>query len=112
LDVALIGFVRQRRRQQARFDAETEPNMSSLYSQRWSRLLGCAAVAALAAYPLAVRPAFADEHHNPRIHHALEALRDAEHEINESDNDFHGEKRAALDAIDHAIERLDRIKDW
>jgi len=86
--------------------------MSRIYPQHWSWLLGLAAITSLAAYPLAVRPALADEHHNPRIHHALEALHDAEREINDSDNDFHGEKRAALDAIDRAIERLDRIKDW
>jgi hypothetical protein len=58
-----------------------------------------------------IRVAWAEDH-NPRIHHALDALRDARDEINNAHHDFHGEKRAALDAIQNAIDHLDRIKDY
>jgi hypothetical protein len=74
-------------------------------------------VATIAAAGLALsisgRPAAADEHErNPRIHHAIEALYDAHDEIDHSHYLYHGRKRDALDAIDHAIDRLEAIKDY
>jgi len=50
--------------------------------------------------------------HNPRIHHALEALHAAEDELRDAPHDFHGHKADALAAVHHAIDELDRIKDW
>jgi uncharacterized protein involved in copper resistance len=62
---------------------------------------------------LSTRPAAADEHeHNPRIHRAIEALYDAHEEIDHSHHMYHDHKREALDAIDHAIDRLELIKDY
>jgi hypothetical protein len=49
---------------------------------------------------------------NPRIHHALDALHDARAELDAARNDFHGHKHDAEAAVDHAIDELDRIKDW
>jgi hypothetical protein len=60
---------------------------------------------------LSIQPALADGH-NPRIHAALDALRDARDEIQGAHHDFHGEKQKALDAIQNAIDHLDRIKDY
>jgi hypothetical protein len=56
--------------------------------------------------------AFADDGPNPRIHHALDALRDARDEIRDAHHDFHGRKHEAIDAIQHAIDVLDAIKDY
>ncbi|HUB27081.1 MAG TPA: hypothetical protein VL992_16770 [Tepidisphaeraceae bacterium] len=74
--------------------------------------LGWAAGLVLATSLASYRVAVAQEFHNPRIHHAIDALRDAERELNDSPSDFHGHKQDALDAVHHAIEELDRIKDW
>jgi pantothenate synthetase len=51
-------------------------------------------------------------HHNPRIHRAIDALYDAHEEIDHAHHMFHDHKREALDAIDHAIDRLEIIKDY
>jgi hypothetical protein len=76
----------------------------------WS--LATVAAAGL-ALSLSIRPAAAEEYdHNPRIHRALEALYDAHAEIDHAHHMYHGHKREALDAIDHAINRLDEIKDY
>jgi hypothetical protein len=62
---------------------------------------------------MGIRSALAEEHdRNPRIRHALESLREAKHELDEAPHDFHGHKREALEAVDRAIDQLDRIKDW
>ena len=75
--------------------------------------LGCAVLGGLVALPLTSRTARADrELRNPRIHHAIEALRDAEIELKEAPHDFHGEKREAMEAVHNAIEHLDRIREW
>jgi hypothetical protein len=82
---------------------------------KWASVVfGGAMLAALAAYPLSNRTALADDHdhRNPRIYHALDALHDAKDELENSDRDYHGKKRDALDAIDRAIHKLDEIKDW
>jgi hypothetical protein len=80
---------------------------------RWmSLVLGTALVGGITFYTLPARPALADEHRNPRIHHALDALRDARQELLDAPHDFHGQKQDALDAIQNAIDHLDRIKDW
>ena len=78
---------------------------------------GGALLAALAAIPLANRSALADDHdhdreRNPGVRHAIAALHDAEFELRNADRDFHGHKQDAMDSIHHAIEELDRIKDW
>lgn len=49
---------------------------------------------------------------NPHIHAALEALRDARIELKNAPHDYHGKRKDALDAVDHAIQRLDEIKDY
>ncbi len=80
-----------------------------------SWMLGVALVGGLSVYPLANRTARAEEHdhdHNPRIHRALDALREAHKELDEAPHDFHGHKKDALEAVDKAIERLDELKDW
>jgi hypothetical protein len=75
-------------------------------------VLGGMALGAL-VYPVAQSAtAFGDEEHNPRIHHAIHALHDAEDELTAASNDFHGHKQAAIDAVHHAIEQLEIIKDW
>ena len=62
---------------------------------------------------VATRSALArDRDHNPRIHSALSALHDAKGELDEAKSDFHGHKRDAQAAVEHAIDELDRIKDW
>ncbi len=55
-----------------------------------------------------------DDHgsHNPRIHHALDALHDAQAELDAAPGDYHGHKRDAQAAVQHATDELDRIKDW
>jgi hypothetical protein len=73
---------------------------------------GGAMLAAMAAYPLGTRTALADDHRNPRIYHAIDALHEAKDELENTDRDYHGKKRDALDAIDRAIHKLDEIKDW
>jgi hypothetical protein len=80
---------------------------------RWiGFVFGGSMLAAVAAYPLANRTAMADDHRNPRIYHAIDALRDAKDELEDAPRDYHGKKRDALDAIDRAIHKLDEIKDW
>jgi hypothetical protein len=87
--------------------------MSMRNSRRISWALGLALMSGLAVYPLATRTARAEEHeHNPRIHRALDALREARQELHDAPHDFRGHKQEALDSIDRAIEHLDRIKDW
>ena len=67
---------------------------------------------------LVARTALADRDHrddherNPRVHAALNALHDARAELDGASTDFHGHKREAQAAVDHAIDELDRIKDW
>jgi 2,3-bisphosphoglycerate-independent phosphoglycerate mutase len=80
---------------------------------RWLTLaLGSAALAGFVAYPLTSRTALAEEHHNPRIHAAIESLHHARKELEEAGHDYHGKKVAAIEAIDRAIERLEEIKEW
>ena len=50
--------------------------------------------------------------HNPHIHAALDALRDARVELKNAPHDYHGKRKGALDAVDRAIERLDEIKEY
>jgi hypothetical protein len=88
-----------------------ELTMSRLKLRTISLGICLAVMGGLVAYPLGVRSALAGDH-NPRIHHALEALHAAEEELNEAPHDFHGHKADAIDAIHHAIRELDRIKDW
>ena len=87
--------------------------MTMRHNRPISWAMGLALLSGLAAYPLATRTAKAEEHeHNPRIHRALDALREARRELDEAPHDFRGHKKEAMDSIDRAIEHLDRIKDW
>ena len=62
---------------------------------------------------LSTHSAWARDHEqNPRIHAALNALKDAKEELNDAKTDYHGHKREAQDAVQHAIDQLDKIKDW
>jgi hypothetical protein len=45
----------------------------------------------------------------PRMHHALDALRDAREELDKAHEDFHGHKDEAMKAIDEAIRQLKAI---
>jgi hypothetical protein len=79
----------------------------------WSLAVATALAASTAFYSHSGSVAFADDHiHNPRIHHAIEALRDAQAELKDARHDFHGKKKDAMEAIQHAIDRLDEIKDY
>lgn len=86
--------------------------MSRISKRRSSWLLASALFTGLALCPISTRVAMAAHDHNPRIHAAVDALRDARHELEDAPHDFHGHKQEAIDAIDHAITQLDRIKDW
>lgn len=85
----------------------------NLLKVRWISLtLGLAVMGGLLA-PLGLRSASADDYGpNPRIHHAIEALREARDELRDAPHDFHGHKREAMDAVQHAIDELEIIKDW
>jgi hypothetical protein len=89
---------------------ETAMNKRSVRSI--SFVFGGVMLASLLAYPLANRTAQADERHNPKLHHAIEALQDAKAELDAAHHDFHGRKRDAEEAIDHAIGVLNEIKDY
>jgi hypothetical protein len=92
--------------------AKDEETVMTNRTMTWLAVgLVSAALGGIFSGPLSIRPAYAEEH-NPRIHHALQALRDARAELNEAHHDFHGKKQDALDAIQHAIDRLDEIKDY
>jgi hypothetical protein len=93
-------------------DCFKESDMSS-QNVRWLAVaVASALLTGIVAFPLGMRSAQADDMRNPRIHHALEALRDAEEELREAPHDYHGHKQDAIDAIHGAIRELDRIKDW
>jgi hypothetical protein len=98
--------------------------MSKLPHRPLTWALGAAALLGLSAYPLTTHSASAgvdvtvNQHaplrldHNPRIHKALDALRDARQELADAPHDFHGKKQEAMDAVDKAISKLDEIKDF
>ena len=86
---------------------------SRIPARSFSLTLAGVGVGVLLSGTLASRTALAREHdHNPRIHHALDALHDAQAELEAASTDFHGHKRDAQAAVQHAIDELDRIKDW
>jgi hypothetical protein len=87
--------------------------MSKLKQHWLGWALGGVALVGVAAYPLATRSAFGEDNaHNPHIHHALDALREAHDEISNAPHNFHGQRREALDVLDHAITKLEEIKDY
>ena len=87
--------------------------MSSLKQHWLGWALGGAALLGVAALPLATHSAYGEENeHNPHIHRALEALHEAHDEISNAPHNFHGKRREALDVLDHAIQKLDEIKDY
>ena len=83
-------------------------------NNRWiTWTCGLVLAGGLGLYPLSTQSARAEDRDlNPRIHHALDALREAHKELDEAHHDFHGRKKDALEALDKAIERLDEIKDY
>jgi hypothetical protein len=81
-------------------------------NRRSALTLGAAALAGLVAYPLTSRTASAEEPRWKRIHHAIEALRDAKVEIEETHHDWGGHKKEAVEAIDHALHHLEILNDW
>jgi L-lactate utilization protein LutB len=48
---------------------------------------------------------------HPHIHHALHELREARTELREAKHDFGGHRKAALEALDVAIDQLDKAMD-
>ena len=80
--------------------------------RRSALTLGAAALAGLIAYPLTSRTASAEEHKWRHIHEAFEALRGAKEEIEGTGHDWGGHKKEAIEAIDHAMHELDRLRDW
>jgi hypothetical protein len=81
-------------------------------NRRSALTLGAAALAGLIVYPLTSRTASAEEPHWRRIHAAIESLRSAKDEIEETHHDWGGRKREAIEAIDHAIHHLEILRDW
>jgi hypothetical protein len=82
---------------------------------RWSKLI-LASVLGLAVVGLPLTPvltpavAQADEkekERHPRIHKALEELREARKELKDADHDFGGHRAEAVEAIDVAIKQLE-----
>ncbi|HVS34578.1 MAG TPA: hypothetical protein VMS17_03285 [Gemmataceae bacterium] len=67
--------------------------------------VGAAGFAALAAAVLAPSKASAAERH-PKIRAALADLREAREELANADTDFGGHKKAAIEAVNGAIEQL------
>jgi hypothetical protein len=47
----------------------------------------------------------------PNIHHAIEALQNAMHDMEKADHDFCGHKRDAMEATRNALEQLRRAED-
>jgi len=87
--------------------------MSSLKHRWLSVALGSMALVGVAALPFSMRAAYGEDNaHNPHIYHAIEALHEAHDEISNAPHDFHGQRREALDVIDHAIQKLEEIKDY
>ncbi len=86
----------------------------TVLNRRWLPWTLASVATAGLAISFAGRPAIADDHEkeiNPKIHRALEALHDAHDEIDHARHGFHDKKREALDVIDHAIKKLEEIKD-
>jgi hypothetical protein len=81
-------------------------------NRRAALTLGAAALAGLVAYPLTSGTASAEEPRHKRIHAALEALRAAKEEIEETRNDWGGHKKEAIESIDRAIHHLEVLRDW
>jgi hypothetical protein len=80
---------------------------------RWFSLaLSLAAIGGVLA-PIGIRSASADDHdRNPRIHRAVDALKDAKEELRDAPHDFRGHKHDAMEAVQHAIDQLEIIQDW
>jgi uncharacterized protein (DUF2249 family) len=67
----------------------------------WLALIALAVV----SLPQAARTAPPPERH-PRIHAAIEALREAREELKAAAHDFCGHRAEALEQVDHAIRQL------
>ena len=81
-----------------------------------SRAAGIGAVASITAFSSAILiggPAQAANHERreerryPRVHAALEALREARAELSTAPDDFHGHKETVMHTIDDAIHQLE-----
>jgi hypothetical protein len=57
---------------------------------------------------LGERPAQAAPERHPRIHAAIEELREARKELEKADHDFGGHRKEAIKAIDEAIIQLEK----
>ncbi|HVS34563.1 MAG TPA: twin-arginine translocation signal domain-containing protein [Gemmataceae bacterium] len=66
--------------------------------------VGAAGLAALAA--TALLPSNASAADYPKLHHALDALRDAREELKNADYTFKGHKAKAIDSINDAIDQV------
>jgi transcription elongation GreA/GreB family factor len=52
-------------------------------------------------------PAAQKEERHPHIRRAIEELREARRELRESDHDFGGHRKEAIEAVDRAIRQLE-----
>ena len=92
--------------------------MSKL-NRRWmSVALGGVVLAGLASVPLVNKTygedredRWAREHH-PKVHAAIEALKDAREELDKAGHDFGGHKKESIEAIDRAIHQLELARDF
>jgi hypothetical protein len=76
---------------------------------------GMLMIAGMSFLPMSDHSARADERDrqlNPKLHHAIEALKEAHDEIDSAHHDFHGRKKEALEVIDKAMAELEAIKDY
>lgn len=62
-----------------------------------------AAQLAVVAAPPAPAPAAAPEEEHPRIHAALEAMREAKHQLESAAQDYHGHRVESIKHLDMAI---------
>ncbi len=60
------------------------------------------------AYKAPAKEVYKEYKNFPHIRHALAALRAAHKEMKEAATDFGGHKEKALEAVDHAIDQLDK----
>jgi hypothetical protein len=49
---------------------------------------------------------------HPRIHAAIQELKEARKDLKDADHDFGGHRKAAIESIDHSIEQLEKALKW
>jgi hypothetical protein len=67
-----------------------------------------AAVAAAPASPAAVAPALMPPH--PRVHEAIEAMRNAKEHLAHAEGEFHGHRAKAIEHLDMAIHEAEECE--